>query len=129
MEDIILYLCIPPSTLSNSVSSFSISLSHLALVINFLKHSFSLNFQISLFSGSLKTREFQGSVSPCLFVITVCSGVFFVFFFGFFFVCLFFAVPQLIQWNRSLSCLKFREGNDTPLQYSCLENPMDGGAW
>ena len=23
----------------------------------------------------------------------------------------------------------FREGNGTPLQYSCLENPMDGGAW
>ena len=22
-----------------------------------------------------------------------------------------------------------REGNCTPLQYSCLENPMDGGAW
>ena len=22
----------------------------------------------------------------------------------------------------------FREGNGTPLQYSCLENPMDGGA-
>ena len=22
-----------------------------------------------------------------------------------------------------------REGNGTPLQYSCLENPMDGGAW
>ena len=21
------------------------------------------------------------------------------------------------------------EGNDTSLQYSCLENPMDGGAW
>ena len=21
------------------------------------------------------------------------------------------------------------EGNSTPLQYSCLENPMDGGAW
>ena len=20
-------------------------------------------------------------------------------------------------------------GNGTPLQYSCLENPMDGGAW
>ena len=27
----------------------------------------------------------------------------------------------------SLSC--FGEGNGTPLQYSCLENPMDGGAW
>ena len=21
------------------------------------------------------------------------------------------------------------EGNGIPLQYSCLENPMDGGAW
>ena len=23
----------------------------------------------------------------------------------------------------------FGEGEGTPLQYSCLENPMDGGAW
>ena len=23
----------------------------------------------------------------------------------------------------------FREGNGTPIQYSCLEKPMDGGAW
>ena len=23
----------------------------------------------------------------------------------------------------------YREGNGNPLQYSCLENPMDGGAW
>ena len=22
-----------------------------------------------------------------------------------------------------------REGDGTPRQYSCLENPMDGGAW
>ena len=21
------------------------------------------------------------------------------------------------------------EGNDNPLQYSCVENPMDGGVW
>ena len=27
-------------------------------------------------------------------------------------------------WGRSPG-----EGNDNPLQYSCLENPMDGGAW
>ena len=26
-------------------------------------------------------------------------------------------------------CLFCGEGNGTPLQYSCLENPMDGGAW
>ena len=25
--------------------------------------------------------------------------------------------------------LFFGEDNGTPLQYSCLENPMDGGAW
>ena len=25
--------------------------------------------------------------------------------------------------------MQFREGNGTPLQYSCLESPMDGGAW
>ena len=28
-----------------------------------------------------------------------------------------------------LLALLTREGNGTPLQYSCLENPMDGGAW
>ena len=27
-------------------------------------------------------------------------------------------------WGRS-----FGEGNGNPLQYSCLENPMDRGAW
>ena len=25
--------------------------------------------------------------------------------------------------------LKFGEGNGNPLQYFCLENPMDRGAW
>ena len=29
---------------------------------------------------------------------------------------------------QSLSC-HLGEGNGNPLQYSCLENPMDGGAW
>ena len=33
--------------------------------------------------------------------------------------------PGLIPgWGRSSG-----EGNDTPLQYSCLENPTDWGAW
>ena len=30
--------------------------------------------------------------------------------------------------NSILSSL-LREGNGTPGHYSCLENPMDGGAW
>ena len=39
-------------------------------------------------------------------------------------------------WLRKLKqglCINLegwdREGDGTPLQYSCLENPMDGGAW
>ena len=28
-----------------------------------------------------------------------------------------------------ISEFSFGEGSGTPLQYSCLENPMDGGAW
>src|SRR5574341_193630 len=30
---------------------------------------------------------------------------------------------------RSFLTYTFGEGNGTPLHYSCLENPMDGGAW
>ena len=30
--------------------------------------------------------------------------------------------------KTSISAL-LGEGNGTPLQYACLENPMDGGAW
>ena len=33
-----------------------------------------------------------------------------------------------LHWLRVLSAVS-REGNGTPLQYSCLETPMDGGAW
>ena len=36
--------------------------------------------------------------------------------------------PRRSHIIATLSC-KSREGNGTPLQYSCLENPMDGGAW
>ena len=31
--------------------------------------------------------------------------------------------------NYVVSLFLVREGNGTPLQYSCLENPVDGGAW
>ena len=47
-------------------------------------------------------------------------------------------VPSYMGWKKVLhsgaffTCcqdIHFGEGNGTPLQYSCLENPMDGGAW
>ena len=31
--------------------------------------------------------------------------------------------------NKHIYVNILREGDGTPLQYSCLENPMDGGAW
>ena len=33
-----------------------------------------------------------------------------------------------VTFNIALGC-KVGEGSGTPLQYSCLEYPMDGGAW
>ena len=35
----------------------------------------------------------------------------------------------MIQLSNEESCLSLGEGNDNPLQYSCLENPMVRGAW
>ena len=32
-------------------------------------------------------------------------------------------------WVQSLSWEDLEKGNGNPLQYSCLENPIDGGAW
>ena len=32
-------------------------------------------------------------------------------------------------WLTELKMIISREGNGTPLQYSCLENPVGGGAW
>ena len=38
-------------------------------------------------------------------------------------------IRPLISENDSLFCgIIYGEGNGTPLQYFCLENPMDGGA-
>ena len=39
--------------------------------------------------------------------------------------------PQVTYMHIELrsTALEDGEGNGTPLQYSCLENPMDGGAW
>ena len=34
---------------------------------------------------------------------------------------------ERLHFHFSLSCIG--EGNGNPLQYSCLENPMDRGAW
>ena len=40
---------------------------------------------------------------------------------------LFTFLTEWLHFHFSLSCVG--EGNGNPLQYSCLENPRDGGAW
>ena len=43
--------------------------------------------------------------------------------------------PSVLRWYSASGLKKpmlvfvFGEGNGSPLQYSCLENPVDGGAW
>ena len=37
--------------------------------------------------------------------------------------------PSSQSYGFSSGHVWIREGNGNPLQYSCLENPMDGGAW
>ena len=36
-------------------------------------------------------------------------------------------MTERLHFHFSLSCIG--EGNGNTLQYSCLENPRDGGAW
>ena len=77
--------------------------------------------------------------------IVACAQQIQVFLFGNFwqFFFFFFSIfdPQFLESTDSETtntegwlCLyiprvKIREGNGNPFQYSCLENPMDGGAW
>ena len=39
------------------------------------------------------------------------------------------AIASDQQSFRASQMMLVREGKGTPLHYSCLENPMDGGAW
>ena len=40
-----------------------------------------------------------------------------------------FKMSEIIYVNYISLKPLIREGNGTPLQYFCLENPMDGGVW
>ena len=56
--------------------------------------------------GNLYENPFYLSVSPALSIINM-----------------------FYSSHKTLVDTFFGEGNGTPLQYSCLENAMDGGAW
>ena len=67
-------------------------------------HIFEIN-SLSVVSVGIIFSHSEG----CLFTLLIVS----------------FFVQKLFSLIRS----HFGEGNGTPLQYSCLENPMEGGAW
>jgi len=84
------------------------------------------------------------SCPSCLYILEInpLSVVSFAIIFSHSEGCLFtllivsFAMQKLFSLIRSLPLVFIfitlgdgREGNGTPLQYSCLENPMDKGAW
>ena len=57
-------------------------------------------------------------------LILVC-----VFFFNPFSHCLLVGVFSPLRVKLLIGMYLLGEGNGIPLQYFCLENPMDGGAW
>ena len=38
-------------------------------------------------------------------------------------------LKNLLQYHSSKASILWCSGNGNPLQHSCLENPVDGGAW
>ena len=47
----------------------------------------------------------------------------------FFLIYEIYRVCKKVETNMTTTQFKNGEGDGTPLQYSCLENSMDGGAW
>ena len=70
--------------------------------------------------------EVAGEATPCIPLLDGKTQ---------FRVCLTLFNPENLEsilfWSPFLMCVNkgFGEGNGTLLQYSCLENPMDRGAW
>ena len=75
---------------------------------------FTFCFFLTLFSGCLVYRNQRRSIMKLICLL-----------------CLFFkrfSTPSVFFF-LAIYLSRNGEGNGTPLQYSCLENPMDGGAW
>ena len=76
---------------------------------------------ILIFLITRKVSLITGSSFTCVSDLSYKMSVFF----GLFLLDASFSSYQLVEFLY----IFYGEGNSTPLQYSCLENPMDGGVW
>ena len=82
-------------------------------------------------NNGIKKFPIQIAITPVLFIHAfLIFNATFIIFKDLINVQIFFWNLYLFYWFVCplLNCY-IGEGNGTPLQYSCLENPMDGGAW
>ena len=96
---------------SNSLALFVVMLNKVHLTLHSRMSGFRWVLTPSWLSGSLRSFLYSSSVYSCYLFLTSSASVL-----GPYRFC-------------PLLCPCFGEDNGTPLQYSCLENPMDGGAW
>ena len=85
-----------------------------------------VSFSIMVFSGYMLRSGNPGSYFPCIFDSNRSSSEDFL-------PSLSSGLDVTAEMKREsllkVSTFYVGEGNGNPLQYSCLENPMDGGAW
>ena len=80
------------------------------LLFLFKEYSYSsLHGRLTLGGGRVQVQKMSWDETILLFI----------------FLCL----DQSIKMNLVSTSCRGGEGNGNPLRYSCLENPMEGGAW
>ena len=94
---------------------------HFALIIGKYLHSFSFSTLRMFLHCLLACIVFDKKSSVILIFVSLL--LFFVFLISF----KIFSLTGFEQFNYGRPWCG--EGNGIPFQYSCLENPMDGGAW
>ena len=98
----------------------------LGVIIKKISHQFS-DIVLSFAAGVMLAAAVLGLILPSLEYGSIVTTVIGIFVGALALNLIDKLVPHL---HRMVGTdIEDHEGNGTPLQYSCLENPMDGGAW
>ena len=102
----------PPPHLTTFYSSISIQVK--AFLTHKSRFSFCVLYAYRTWCPASKYPHYYGDlISSCVCLVTYTTSY----------------IPSQNKVYKAMFLLNSVEGNGTPLQYSCLENPMDGGAW